>query len=140
MKYKIFAFSLSGIIIIFGIINITKGKGLNPGIDFAGGSLVRLMLKTQVPIDEVRKSLSDAGLGSPRIQEIGNTKREYFHIVIIFDTLTCQNGLVKYFFLTDLHFYFIMYLYFKRLHLSKDVGWGIGVKNLSKALKKWEEW
>jgi len=77
MKYKIFAFSLSGIIIIVGIINITKGKGLNPGIDFAGGSLVRLMLKTQVPIDEVRKSLSDAGLGSPRIQEIGNTKREY---------------------------------------------------------------
>jgi len=77
MKYKIFAFSLSGIIITFGIINITKGKGLNQGIDFAGGSLVRLMLKTQVPIDEVRKSLSDAGLGSPRIQEIGNTKREY---------------------------------------------------------------
>ncbi|NQT79897.1 MAG: protein translocase subunit SecF [Candidatus Aminicenantes bacterium] len=77
MKYKIFAYSLSGIIITFGIINITKGKGLNQGIDFAGGSLVRLMLKTQVPIDEVRKSLSDAGLGSPRIQEIGNTKREY---------------------------------------------------------------
>lgn len=77
MKYKIFAYSLSGIIITFGIINITKGKGLNQGIDFAGGSLVRLMLKTQVPIDEVRKSLSDAGIGSPRIQEIGNTKREY---------------------------------------------------------------
>jgi len=77
MKYKLFAFALSGIIIIMGIVNITKGKGLNYGIDFAGGSLVRVILKNQVRIDEVRKLLSDAGLENPRIQEIGHTKREY---------------------------------------------------------------
>lgn len=77
MKYKFFAFALSGIIIIMGIVNITKGKGLNYGIDFAGGSLVRVILKNQVRIDEVRKLLSDAGLENPRIQEIGHTKREY---------------------------------------------------------------
>jgi preprotein translocase subunit SecF len=77
MKYKFFAFSLSGIIIIGGIINITKGKGLNYGIDFAGGSLVRVMLKNEIPIDEVRKSLSETGLEKSRIQEIGASKREY---------------------------------------------------------------
>ena len=77
MKYKLFAFSLSGIIIIGGIINITKGKGLDEGIDFAGGSLVRVMLKNEIPIDEVRKSLSEAGLEKSRIQEIGASKREY---------------------------------------------------------------
>lgn len=77
MKYKLFAFSLSGIIIIGGIINITKGKGLDEGIDFAGGSLVRVMLKNEIPIDEVRKSLSEAGLEKSRIQEIGANKREY---------------------------------------------------------------
>jgi preprotein translocase subunit SecF len=77
MKYKLFAFGLSGIIIIGGIINITKGKGLNYGIDFAGGSLVRVMLKNEIPIDEVRKSLSEIGLEKSRIQEIGANKREY---------------------------------------------------------------
>ena len=77
MKYKLFAFGLSGIIIIGGIINITKGKGLDEGIDFAGGSLVRVMLKNEIPIDEVRKSLSEAGLEKSRIQEIGASKREY---------------------------------------------------------------
>ena len=77
MKYKLFAFGLSGIIIIGGIINITKGKGLNEGIDFAGGSLVRVMLKNEIPIDEVRKLLSEVGLEKSRIQEIGASKREY---------------------------------------------------------------
>ncbi|MBA7526241.1 Protein-export membrane protein SecF [subsurface metagenome] len=77
MKYKLFAFGLSGIIIIGGIINITKGKGLNEGIDFAGGSLVRVMLKNEIPIDEVRKLLSGVGLEKSRIQEIGASKREY---------------------------------------------------------------
>ncbi len=77
MKYKLFAFGLSGIIIIGGIINITKGKGLNEGIDFAGGSLIRVMLKNEIPIDEVRKLLSEVGLEKSRIQEIGASKREY---------------------------------------------------------------
>lgn len=77
MKYKLFAFGLSGIIIIGGIINITKGKGLSEGIDFAGGSLVRVMLKNEIPIDEVRRLLSKIGLEKSRIQEIGASKREY---------------------------------------------------------------
>ena len=77
MKYKLFAFGLSGIIIIGGIINITKGKGMNYGIDFAGGSMVRVLLKNEIPTDEVRKLLSDIGLEKSRIQEIGASKREY---------------------------------------------------------------
>ena len=77
MKFKLFAFSLSGIIIAVGIVNITSGKGLNYGIDFAGGSLVRVMLRNQIPIDEVRKFLGQVGLEKIRIQETGDTKREY---------------------------------------------------------------
>jgi preprotein translocase subunit SecF len=77
MKHKLFAFGLSGIIIIIGIINITKGKGLNEGIDFAGGSLVRVMLKNEIPIDEVRRLLSEVGLEKSQITEIDASKREY---------------------------------------------------------------
>jgi preprotein translocase subunit SecF len=77
MKYKFYAFSLSGIIIIGGLVNITKGKGLSYGIDFAGGSLVRVMLKNEISINEVRKSLSEVGLEKSRIQEVGASKKEY---------------------------------------------------------------
>lgn len=76
MKFKFLAFFLSGILILGGILNITR-KGLNYGIDFAGGTLIRLMFKYQAPITEIRQSLRDAFLGNSRIQEIGNTKREY---------------------------------------------------------------
>lgn len=77
MNYKYLAFALSGIIIVSGIINITVRKGLNYGIDFAGGSLIRLMLKNQTPISDIRKLLTDAGFGKSRIQRIGETEREY---------------------------------------------------------------
>jgi preprotein translocase subunit SecF len=77
MQYKLFAFGLSGIIIIGGIVNITKGKGLRYGIDFAGGSLIRVLLKNDIPIDEVRKSLREFGLEKSQITEIGTSNREY---------------------------------------------------------------
>jgi len=77
MKFKFLAFSLSGILILGGILNITRGKGLNSGIDFAGGTLVRLMFKEATPTSEVRGNLGNVGLANSRIQELGRTQREY---------------------------------------------------------------
>lgn len=77
MKLKLFAFALSGLIILIGILNITSWKGLKYGIDFAGGTLIRLKFKDKVPVGKIRQSLRNAGLGNSRIQEVGNTKREY---------------------------------------------------------------
>lgn len=77
MKYKFIALGLSGIIIILGFINITMGKGINYGIDFAGGTLIRVIFQNQVPIGEVRNALYSASIEGPIIQEIGNTGREF---------------------------------------------------------------
>lgn len=77
MKFKFLAFSLSGILILVGILNITREKGLNLGIDFAGGTLIRLMFKEAVPTSEVRGNLGNVGLANSRIQELGGTHREY---------------------------------------------------------------
>jgi preprotein translocase subunit SecF len=77
MKYKYIAFSMSGILILIGIINITSGKGLNPGIDFAGGSLIRIVFRDPTPISQIRQSLAEVGLGKSRIQEVAKTEREY---------------------------------------------------------------
>jgi preprotein translocase subunit SecF len=76
MKYKFLALSLSGILIIIGIVNITAGKGLNQGIDFAGGSLVQIRFKNAFPISELRQILKDAGL-SPKIQEVEKGEQEF---------------------------------------------------------------
>jgi len=77
MKYKIIALAISGVIILLGIINITAGKGINYGIDFAGGTLIRVIFTNQVPIGEVRTSLQSAGIESPIIQKMGDTGREF---------------------------------------------------------------
>jgi preprotein translocase subunit SecF len=45
MKYKYIAFALSGAIIIIGLVNIIFGNGLKPGVDFSGGTLIRILLK-----------------------------------------------------------------------------------------------
>ncbi len=76
MKYKFLALSLSGILIIIGIVNITSGKGLNQGIDFAGGSLIQIRFKNAFPISELRQTLKDTGL-SPKIQEVGKGEQEF---------------------------------------------------------------
>lgn len=76
MKYKFLALSLSGILIIIGIVNITAGKGLNQGIDFAGGSLIQIRFRNAFPIYELRQTLKDAGL-SPKIQEVGKGEQEF---------------------------------------------------------------
>ncbi len=77
MKYKFIALSVSAIVILAGLINIFWGKGLNPGIDFAGGTLIRVIFNNEVPISEVRQALSDAGIENSRIQELENSRREY---------------------------------------------------------------
>jgi len=77
MKYKFIALSVSAVIIVLGIINMTVGKGINFGIDFAGGTLIRVIFKNQVPIGEVRNTLQSAGIESPIIQKMGDTGREF---------------------------------------------------------------
>jgi len=76
MKFKFIAFSLSGILILVGILNITS-KGLNYGIDFAGGTLIQIRFNTRFPIVELRQSLSNVGLGNSKIQEVEKGEREF---------------------------------------------------------------
>jgi len=60
-----------------GILNITQGKRLTQGVDFAGGTLIRLMFRHPVPISELRQSLGEIGLENSKIQEVGKSQREY---------------------------------------------------------------
>lgn len=77
LKYKYFAFALSGTIILAGIINMTMGKGLRLGIDFTGGTFIRLEFREPITTDEIRARLVPKGLGNSIIQEIEKGQREY---------------------------------------------------------------
>lgn len=77
LKLKYFAFALSATIIITGMLNMTMGKGLKFGIDFTGGTFIRVKFKQPMSIDEIRARLSPKGLGNSIIQEIEKGEREY---------------------------------------------------------------
>jgi len=77
MRYKLFAFGLSGIFIVAGILNMTVGKKITPGIDFAGGALIQIRFIAPISISELRQSLSIPSLESVKIQEVEKEQREY---------------------------------------------------------------
>jgi preprotein translocase subunit SecF len=77
MKYKFIAFGVSGVIILAGLVNIFFGKGLRPGVDFSGGTLIRILFKSPLPVSDVRQALSEQGLGNSIIQEVEKAQREY---------------------------------------------------------------
>lgn len=77
MKYKFIALAISGFIITIGIINITGVKGINYGIDFAGGTLLQIRFKDSIPIAELRESMRNANLGNSKIQEVEKGEKEF---------------------------------------------------------------
>jgi preprotein translocase subunit SecF len=77
MQYKFFALGISLVFIIIGIFNITVRKGLEPGIDFAGGALIQIRFKNPFPISELRQILGASAFESSKIQETESGEREY---------------------------------------------------------------
>ena len=77
MKYKYVALAVTGAIVLAGILNVTVGKGLKLGVDFGGGTLVRVMFKTPVSVGDVRQQLKNANLGNSVIQEGEKKGREF---------------------------------------------------------------
>ncbi len=77
MKYRFVFLGITLAIVLAGFLNIVFGNGLKMGVDFAGGTLVRVMLKTPVPVSEVRQTLKDAGLDNSTIQETGKAGHEF---------------------------------------------------------------
>ena len=68
------AMVLSGIVILIGLGSIAVSGGLKYGIDFAGGTLVQLQLKSPPDIEVIRDGLKTIGLGESTIQEFGSKK------------------------------------------------------------------
>jgi len=77
MKYRFVALAFTGAVILAGALNIFFGKGLKLGVDFGGGTLIRIVFKDPTTVSGIRSELGRAGLGESVIQESGQPGREF---------------------------------------------------------------
>jgi len=68
------AFILSGVMIVVGMTSFALKGEKKYGIDFIGGTLVQRNFREAVSAQEIRKALSEIGLGKSEIQQFNNGK------------------------------------------------------------------
>ncbi len=73
LSYRYGAFIVSGVVALAVFILILV-KGLNLGVDFAGGTMVHVKLSPQVTIGEIRQALGRSGLGDVVVQDFGGAE------------------------------------------------------------------
>lgn len=78
-KLRPYAFTLSAVLTIVGIIALIYRGGPNYGIDFAGGIMLHVAVDPGVKISEMRGAVDKLGLGEggASVQEFGNQPGEY---------------------------------------------------------------
>lgn len=75
--YRKFAYALTSLLVIVGIIAIIANKGLSYGVDFAGGVMVQIEFKNEVSDEEVKGALKDIEMPGLIVQKIGEDNRHY---------------------------------------------------------------
>ncbi|MEQ7873822.1 protein translocase subunit SecF [Sphingomonas sp. ASV193] len=73
MKWRNVALILS-LIVTVAAIGVTAVRGLNLGIDFVGGQMVRVTFAQPVPIEQLRAKVDGLGVGEASIQQFGDGK------------------------------------------------------------------
>jgi preprotein translocase subunit SecF len=73
LSYRWWAMGLS-IFLIVASVFLVATRGLNFGVDFAGGQMFRVTFTQDAPVEELRQSLSTLGLGDVSIQQSGSSK------------------------------------------------------------------
>ncbi len=75
LTYRWVAIGISMTLILIGLAAIIFGKGLNLGIDFAGGTQVTLKFHKEPDLNRLRKTISKLGLGAPAIQRFDEPQK-----------------------------------------------------------------
>jgi preprotein translocase subunit SecF len=70
-----YAVIFSTVLILISIGSVIYRGGLNPGIDFAGGSIIQVKFSQNVSADQIRAALKDTKLHNSIIQQFG--EKEY---------------------------------------------------------------
>ena len=72
LRWRVPAFSLS-ILLMIASIALVATKGLNFGVDFVGGQMIRATFvgEQAAPVTELRDQVGSLGYGEPTIQRFG---------------------------------------------------------------------
>ncbi|MEN9392717.1 MAG: protein translocase subunit SecF, partial [Pseudomonadota bacterium] len=72
LKWRNIAFAISIFFMVASIILVAT-RGLNFGVDFIGGQMIRTTFvgETTAPVEELRESVGSLGYGDPTIQRFG---------------------------------------------------------------------
>ena len=73
MRWRNIALVLSIIATVASLV-LVGGRGLNLGIDFVGGQVVRAEFARPVPVEDLRSKVGGLGVGEASIQELGNAR------------------------------------------------------------------
>ena len=71
------AYGISALLILVGIISTMWGNGLKMGIDFAGGVIVQIQFQQPVKDEALKKSLEVPALPGITTQKFGDGDRDY---------------------------------------------------------------
>ncbi|HEX8383286.1 MAG TPA: protein translocase subunit SecF [Sphingomonas sp.] len=73
LRWRTLAMGLS-VLLIIASIALVATRGLNLGVDFVGGQVVRATLPQPVPLDQVRARVDALGLGDAAVQQFGSPR------------------------------------------------------------------
>ena len=65
-------FLLSLLVILPGVVFLVKAQGLNPGIDFTGGSTMTVEFAAETKQEDLRQDLADLGYPDTTVQKLGD--------------------------------------------------------------------
>jgi preprotein translocase SecF subunit len=87
IRWRRWAYLVSGVAILIGLAHIAYSGGLRYGIDFSGGTLMQVRFERPITVDAVRSALASVQAGESVIQEFGDAQEYLIRITGGSDTL-----------------------------------------------------
>jgi preprotein translocase subunit SecF len=85
MSKRFYAFGISGLMIIAGIV-LFVSKDFDLGIDFTGGTMLEVSFRDNISTEDLRNSLGKIGLSKSMIQRIENENKFFVKTTQVFET------------------------------------------------------
>jgi preprotein translocase subunit SecF len=77
MKYRRFAYMISGTVVLATAVWLVLHRGPRQGVDFSGGTLLQIRASQPLPADQLRSALDQGGLRGAELQQLTGEGAEY---------------------------------------------------------------